>query len=62
MYMQEDKHHKYLLDSLSPLHTTSLGSGSHSPFSIHIDVLGPVSTSPEEQLKMMLSPSSATLA
>ena len=27
-------------------HSTFLGSGSHSPFPIHIDVLEPVSTNP----------------
>ena len=48
-----------LLGSVSPLHATSLGSGSHFPFSIHVDELGPVSTSSEEQLKVTLSPLSA---
>ena len=38
------------------LHATFLGSGSHSPFLIHIDMLGPLSTSPEEQVKVTLSP------
>ena len=40
---------------------TSLGSGSHSPFPMHVDELGPVSTSPEEQVKLTLSPSRATV-
>ena len=32
-------------------------SGSHSPFPIHVDVLGPVSTSPGGQLNVTLVPS-----
>ena len=39
-----------------PLHATSLGSGSHSPFSIHVDVFAPVRTNPDEQLKLTLLP------
>ena len=42
-----------------PLHSASLGSGSHSPFPIHVDVLGPVSTSPTGQSKKMRVPSKA---
>ena len=34
-----------------------MGLGSHSPFPIHIDLLGPVSTSPGGQVKVMLVPS-----
>ena len=34
-----------------------LGSGSHSPFSIHVDDLCPTSTSPGGQLKVILLPS-----
>ena len=37
---------------IKPLHITSLGSGSHSPFLIHVAVLGPVSISPEGQVKV----------
>ena len=33
------------------------GSGSHSPFSLHIDGLGPVSVSPGGQLNVMVFPS-----
>ena len=45
----------------SPLHLnlSFLGSGSHSPFDIHvaIDVFGPVSIIPVGQLKLMVAPS-----
>ena len=41
------------------MHIASIGSGSHSPFPIHVVVLGPVSTSPGGQLKFTLDPSSA---
>ena len=34
-----------------------LGSGSHSPFPIQVDELGPVSTSPGGQLKVVVVPS-----
>ena len=40
-----------------PLHSNSLGSGSHSPFLIHVDVLGPLSTSPSGQVNVTLVPS-----
>ena len=39
------------------MHSACLGSGSHSPFSIHVVVLGPVSTSPEGQEKLKILPS-----
>ena len=38
------------------LHSLSLGSGSHSPLLIHIDV---VNSSPEEHPKVILLPSTA---
>ena len=41
------------------VHFTSLRSGSHSPFSIHVAELGPISVSPSLQLNMMFSPSRA---
>ena len=34
-----------------PLHFVSLGSGSHSPFLIHVDEFGPVSTSPRGHVR-----------
>ena len=40
-----------------PLHSTSLGSGSHCPLSMHVVVLGPVSVSPDEQLNVTVVPS-----
>ena len=43
---------------MNTLHSTSLGSGSHSPFPIHVAKLGPVIINPVGQLNMMLSPSS----
>ena len=39
------------------LHSTSLGSGSHSPFLIHVEELGPLSMNSEWQLKLTLDPS-----
>ena len=39
------------------MHLACLGSGSHSPFSIHVVVLGPVSTSPGGQEKLKVLPS-----
>ena len=33
------------------------GSGSHSPFPVHVAKLGPVSFHPEGQLKVILHPS-----
>ena len=41
------------------MHLTCLRSGSHSPFPIHVDVVGPVSTDPGEQLNVTLAPSNA---
>ena len=40
-----------------PSHISPLGSGSHSPFPVHIDELDPVSTSPGGQLKVTVLPS-----
>ena len=37
-----------------PSHISPLGSGSHSPFPVHIDKLGPVSTCPGEQLNLTI--------
>ena len=41
------------------MHSTFLGAGSHSPFSIHVDVWGPLNISPGEQLKVTVVPSTA---
>ena len=43
--------------NIVPLHFTSLGSGSHSPFSKHVVVLGPMCTNPGGQLSLMIVPS-----
>ena len=40
-----------------PLHSTFMGSGSHFPFLIHVDELGPWSMRPKLQLKLILIPS-----
>ena len=37
----------------------SLGSGSHSPFLIHVAESGPVNISPSRQLNVTFTPSSA---
>ena len=42
------------------MHITFLGSGSHSPFSIHVIIVGPLNT-PEEQDKLKVDPSIAGL-
>ena len=39
------------------MHSACLGSGSHSPFSIHVVVLGPVSSNPGGQVKLKILPS-----
>ena len=44
-----------------PLHATSLGSGSHSPFSIHVVELGPLSTIPGRQENETLFPSTSSV-
>ena len=41
------------------LHSNSLGSGSHSSFSTHVDKLGPVSIAPVGQVNVIFSPSNA---
>ena len=41
------------------VHSTSPGSGSHSPFPIHVDELDPLSVCPERQVNMIVCPSSA---
>ena len=41
------------------LHSTSLGSGSHSPFPMHVDVFGPERISPGEQANVTLTPSTS---
>ena len=41
------------------LHSTSLGSGSHSPFPMHVDEFGPESISPGEQANVTLAPSTS---
>ena len=38
-----------------------LGSGSHFLFSIHVDTLGPVSTSPGKQANVTFAPTNAGL-
>ena len=45
-----------------PLHITSLGSGSHSPFSVHVVVLGPVSSIPGGQVNVIVFPLSSVSA
>ena len=35
--------HSYDNNVLLPIHSTSLGSGSHSPFPIHVEDSGPIS-------------------
>ena len=47
----------YAIDA--PMQVVSLGSGSHSPFLVHVDEVGPTSVSPLLQLNVMFSPSSA---
>ena len=42
-----------------PVHLTSLGSGSHSSFSIQVDELNPFSISPHGQINVIVCPSSA---
>ena len=42
---------------LEILHMSPLGSGSHIPFSLHVAVWGPISSSPEGQLKVTVVPS-----
>ena len=42
-----------------PSHSTFLGSGSHFQFSMHIEVLGPMNVSPEEQFNMIVVLSNA---
>ena len=39
------------------MHSASLGSGSHSPFSIHVVVMGPVSSNPGGHVKLKMLPS-----
>jgi hypothetical protein len=40
-----------------PVHTGSLGSGSHSPVSVQVVEFGPISASPGGQLKLKVVPS-----
>ena len=44
---------------ISPVQFTSLGSGSHSPFPIHVAEIGPVPISPDVQVKVIFSPSNS---
>ena len=46
---------------LESLHVSPLGSGSHSPFSVQVAELGPMSTSPGGQLNIMVLPSTGTI-
>ena len=39
-----------------PIHTASLGSGSHSPVSVQVVELGPISARPRGQLKVKVVP------
>ena len=38
---------------------TTLGSGSHSPFPIHVDELGPLSIASIGQMNVMFAPTNA---
>ena len=40
-----------------PIHTASLGSGSHSPVFVQVVELGPISARPEGHLKVKVAPS-----
>ena len=40
-----------------PLHMILLGSGSHTPFHVQVAELGPISSSPGGQLKVIVLPS-----
>ena len=42
-----------------PVHSTSLGSGSHSPFPIHVDELDLLSICPVGQVNVIACPSRA---
>ena len=58
---QKDNNHVWYREinrTYIPLHVTFVGSGSHSPFSIHVVVLGPVSTIPGGHVNMMVVPNS----
>ena len=46
-------------NTIIPLHSASLGSGSHFPFAIHVVELGPVKTYSEIQSKLRTVPSTA---
>lgn len=43
------------------MHSTSWGSGSHSLFSIHVDMIGPLNTCPGGQANVALVPTRAGL-
>jgi hypothetical protein len=44
---------------IPPVHSTSLGSGSHSPLPVHVDVLDPLRICPGRQVNVIACPSSA---
>ena len=44
-----------------PLHSTSLGSGFHSPFPMHVDTLDPMIAFPGGQLRVILAPSAVEI-
>ena len=44
---------------ISSAHATSLGSGSHSPFPIHVDELDPLRVCPGGQVNVIFCPSRA---
>ena len=48
---------KELLTILLPMHATCPGSGSHSLFPIHTDVLGPIRINPGGHVYVMNCPS-----
>ena len=45
------------IDLMVPAHVSPLGSGSHSPFHVHVVEFGPVSACPGGQLKVKVVPS-----
>ena len=48
-----------VVTSIPPVHSTSLGSGAHSPFSIHEDELEPLRIHPGGQVNVIFCPSRA---
>ena len=52
--INEEKHTLY---RILPKHYTALGSGSHFPFSMHVDVIDTMSTQSELQCNVIFEPS-----